>query len=152
VRTRIGIGIEVEIDQRGPAVLGDERMTLPPQSHTDSAIRGAWAATCWLGSAMLAATCWLCPVVLTVVAAPVAVLLAALAVVGFLLLELLLLAAAAAGLLGRGLDHAGHAAARNSKVIGLLKTASTHLLPPPKPIEATVLAVRSAHASNTTSS
>jgi len=106
------------------ATLSDERMVAPPPSRTERFVRGAWAATCWLCAAMLPVVCWLCPAVLVVVAAPFVLMFVALAVAGFLVLELALLLAAGVGLLGRGLDHAGRSAARNSRVI----TAGAELL------------------------
>jgi len=115
---------ELIVEDRPHGELIDAPAQSPRPSRTERFVRGAWAAMCWLCPAILAATCWLCPVVLAVVAAPVVLLVVALVVLGFVVLELLLLVAACGGLLGRGLDHAGRAAARNSRVI----TASAELL------------------------
>lgn len=97
---------ELTVDDWPHAELIDTPVPAPRPSRTERFVRGAWGVTCWLVPALFA------------------VIAALLVVVGFVVLELLLLIAAGGGLLGRGLDHAGRAAARNSRVI----TASAEVL------------------------
>lgn len=131
MRTRIGVGIDIKIeDQRGPSVLCDECVPRAPKSWWQHAISWAWSVTCWLGPAVVALICWLCPIAIAVVAVPFVVAVVVLAVVGFALLELLLLVMAGVGLVGRGFDHAGRAAMRNSRVIAASAGVIAQLPPP----------------------